>query len=875
MRGASGDSELEQQLVKDLKAVARLHWNDPDGFEFGWLPGLTEILDLSDGEDEVQRLRRRLQDLAMEASEDEKASKPRYNRSLAGAWTVLLGLNEKWGAKELSERRAYMKRNWRTKRNEESATVDAFTKNQEPEIYKALSKRLLRSHQSKGGRTALRLTTPRKMPQVKPAPWPDPEHVPVEGQEIVILIAAQAMRRGPASQLAKLVREFAPYWRATETMVYALEGSYKAIWRAGLLHDYKNFRPLPAGYAGGLVHATEIVIAGAEASPRRTAHVVFLIDPHEDSSLYPATSSLKRECLLTNTAFLTNYEGAARWFRLEWGRRVAEGDEPNASDLLLRRPADGFSESSGLAHSARVLALAAHDRHKRALMDFADTYADLFERHYQQRWATRVSGHLLNGGSIFDEEYAEDIFYDVKGQKREDLKALIEEKTFGWEVEGRECGPGSVNWVQQLTRGRQGGVIQLARKVLDNECDTVLFFQDPETPREHDMEIQVLDRAAEMADNHCLLLYDEQSAARWADNVSVCLDGEDAAGATTLVEAYRRVFGVELVLAEPGPADEEDDDKATWRQITRTAATLVVGALRSARRRRAEEGEPVRFGLPWGGAVYDVLGAVDEDQKETSEDDGAEHEFERVLAGALGLQEFVDEKKDVKDLHEDRQYALRAREWPPAPKAPQPFRRDELRIIPTVGVIGARDRSLESYSLVERAVKILGGSGVTYPASAFALKQNARDDPLGEPPDEDWKRLDVLLLSAAPMQPDRSGVALATALPADLAESYGDCLGAVSTIYLEQAAEGVAQRKHHSYKQVGIKLEQIRKLRKDSNANIVLVNGAEKDEGRRNACWAALKAGIATTFVTDRAFAWAVLEREIPELSRSDHSHAR
>ena len=433
-------------------------------------------------------------------------------------------------------------------------------------------------------------------------------------------------------------------------------------------------------------------------------------------------------------------------------------------------------------------------------------------------------------------------------------------------------GPGSIDWIQQLTRGRQGGVIQLARKVLKNECDTVLFFQDAETPREHDMEIQVLDRAAQMADSHCLLLYDEQSAARWADNVSVCLDAEQATGATTLVEAYRRVFGVELVLAEPDPGyptpDDESSDKTIWRHITRTAATHVVGALRAARVRRAERGEPVRFGIPWGGAVHDVLGAVDEDWEGIA--DGDEGEPERVLSGAIGLQDFVDENEDGKGLHYERQYAVRAKQWPPAPKAPQPYGADELRVIPTVGVIGARDRSLESHSLVERAVKILGGGKVTYPESAFALKKNARDNPLGETPDEDWRKLDVLLLSAAPMasRPDSNGAALATALPADLAESYADCLGAIGTIYLEQGDNDVAQRQHHSYEQVGIKLEQIRKLRKNGEAKVVLVNGAEKNEDRRRACWAALKAKVATTFVTDKDFAWEVLEEEIPELSR-------
>jgi hypothetical protein len=84
----------------------------------------------------------------------------------------------------------------------------------------------------------------------------------------VILIAAQATRQGPASELAKLVREFAPYWRASKTMVYALEGSYKEIWRAGPMDDYKDFAALPAEFDGGLMYATKVVIAAAETSRR-------------------------------------------------------------------------------------------------------------------------------------------------------------------------------------------------------------------------------------------------------------------------------------------------------------------------------------------------------------------------------------------------------------------------------------------------------------------------------------------------------------------------------------------------------------------------------------------------------------------------------
>ncbi len=864
MPRVQGKSDVEL-LAKELSAVARLKWSDPDQFDFGRLEILARLLALTEEPGGVRRLRLRLAQLAQQVRAEEEKEPREHGNSYASAWIVLLALDEQWQGEPLKRRREWLCQRWLTKFGTPVETTDSFRTNQEPRIYKELAAQLLAAEgdETHPGR---RRTKRKRMPPVEPASWPVKDRRPADGTEIVVLVAAPALRAGPASALVKLVREFEPHWRATNTMIYALEGSYKEIWRAGLLHDYADFVPLPAGFFGGLVHATEIVVAAAEA--KLTTHVVYFIDPHDTSALYPATSSLKRECILTYTAFLTTYQGAARWFRLEWARRVADGESPRAQSLLVPRPRAGFPAGRGLEDEPGELALAAHDRNKRAMMDFADSYSELIEHYFPKRWATRVTGHLLNGGSVFDEEYAQDILYDVKREAREPLMDRIEDKTFAWEVEERERGPGTVDWIRQLTRGRQGGVVQLARKVLKDECNTVIFFQDAETPREHDMEIQVLDRAAQLADKNCLLLYDPRSAGRWAENVSVCLDRDRTHSATTLTEAYRRVFGVELVLAhaaaenppDPPPSRRtQSDDDDIWDRITSTAASYLVGLLAAAKRRHGEHGVPVRLGFPWGGAIRDVLGRL--------RDDAAEG----PLAEALGLHEFVD-RRPATELYNARGYARGEGRWPPlsGPGAPLRFGRDELRVISTVGLIGSRDRSLESHALVDLAVSILGGEAVPYLESAFVFREG-REDPFRRAPERDWENLDVLILTAAPLKKRPLTGALATALPTDLAVHYEGAEGAVGTIYLEQHGDGIRQREHESYSQAGIKMDQIRTLRK-AGGEVVLISGADMgddDHARVRAARAALKARLASAFVTDETFAWAVLTRELPQLAPS------
>jgi len=853
-------------IAEELPRLAHHDWRKADRINLDDFPELSEQLGLAEGAEGVQELRDRLCDVRDAIAAEEEASPPRFQQSIALAMETLLGLGEGQDL-GLGERRSWIAARWKTRasRGQKSfAGGDAFRNNSEKSVYEAVASHLL-NLAPQSGATAQRLTTPQDLPDLPRPPWPTPDYEPGPSQEVVILIATPQMRHGTRSGLAKLVREFEPYWRETKTIIYSLDGSYRELWRAGLLHDYEHFAALPAGFDGGLVHATEIVVAAAEARPVRPCHVVYLIDPRDISSIYPATASIKRECLITQTPFLTSYTGAASWFRLEWARSVGERPGPSASRLLLGHPARGFSAGSGLEEPIGALALAAHDRHKRAMMEFADEHRELMGSGFGERWATRVTGHLLNGLSLYDGQYVDDILYDVSGQRRDALIAEIEAKSFAWQEQNRGQGPGSLGWIKQLTRGRQGGVVQLARKVLGGECRTVIFFQDAETPREHDMEIQVLDRAAQLPASDCLMLYDRGSASRWAENLSLARQ-PGGASAVTLVEAYRRVFGVELVLAYPPPArrrtDEGGEEKRNlWSEITLTAATYVVGLLKeiSVERTKAGSAEPLRLGIPWGGTPREIIGAV----PVVGDASPSPTPLKGGFASAVGINEFVQQNAAA-DLFVARSSAVRLGTWPSAPTEPwpAPFHAEQLRIISTVGVVGARDRALESHALATQAAQVLGGTPVHFPESAYAMRHH--ENASGSAPEADWDKLDVVLANAAPLKkrPVRTAktAAITTALPTDLADFYDGAAGAVGTIYLEKNGEA---RESDSYRQVGISLERLRQ-RREAGAEVILVNGVDNGPARRKAALAALRANFASTFITDPDFAWAVLQTHSP-----------
>src|SRR5450830_1068851 len=64
-----------------------------------------------------------------------------------------------------------------------------------------------------------------------------------------------------------------------------------------------------------------------------------------------------------------------------------------------------------------------------------------------------------------------------------------------------------------------GGDAQIAELVLDGACQKVIFFEDPHVARQHEADIQLMERAVWSAGARCSCLNSPAMAAQWAQAV--------------------------------------------------------------------------------------------------------------------------------------------------------------------------------------------------------------------------------------------------------------------------------------------------------------------------------------------------------------------
>jgi methylglyoxal synthase len=846
------NADLEE-LARELRAVTRFSWTEPDDFDFDVLPILERAVDKRSPNlthpERLDALRALLEEATADlASKEALRSTPELKPKSIAAEAMFM-LEERWWTVSLTDRYEWIRKRWKRKHKGEIvelASARSYRVNQEDPFLADFAAHM--AGKSDGGGAKPRKASPRR--RSVPA-WPDTPK-PGADQEMVLLLASPAMRNGPASPLVKLVREFEPYWRISRPLIFAVEGAYKEIWRAGLLHDYDQFVSLPSGIDGGVVHATELVVAAESHGHERTC-VIYLMDPRDPASLYPETGALKRECLLAQTAYLNSYHGATRWLTLEWaclpGGQRRRGSAPPL--VVPREAALEIDENLGEADDG--IALAAHDRHKLKLMRFAEEHADLLSNDFDVRYATEATGHLLNGGSI-DEISHQFGYFEMEGVDRAEESAEIDELQEAWRERRPADGRlGSEGWASLLTHGRRGGVIQLSRRVLDKACQTVVFFQDGQTPREYDMDMEVLDRATQMTNADCLLMHDNRSAQRWARNRTRCAELGQLPDPLTLVNAYQRRFGVELVLAHP-PVGEEARSRGsraqseTWSQVARMAAIHLLSSIVTVVKRRRAQYQPARVGFSWGGVMQDIVGGP----KRPGE-----------LRRALAMRSEID-RLDGERLSSAREGAIAEGGWPQDNASPQPSASDTIRdsdllVIPTVGLVGSNQPAAEAQAIAARAAKLLGGRALTYPELAFKFLEGGDD---GEPVDiqHEWDELDVLVCNCDVVR-EHPGERL-VGLPDEIYDAVKDADGVFGTIYLGGGNDTVEEVKPGRFRQTGISFEQVKRLAKrPDGAEVILVAGAREE--RQRPAWAALEANLVSTLVTDPRFAWELLEHDL------------
>ena len=242
--------------------------------------------------------------------------------------------------------------------------------------------------------------------------------------------------------------------------ILALGQTHDALVASGVLADYPGLKRLPTRRDGGLIHLVAAVVSGDPA--RRLDAMLYLLDPDDPTSVFPEGQALKRECVIHETVFVSTAAHAREWFELA---RVERGCPPNR---MLDAQFD---------FAAQTIALVAHDALKTEMVEFVRQRIGFFDR-FRRRIATGTTGSLLN-----------------------DLAA--------------ELGVPHQPWVDRYHSGPLGGDAEIALEVLENRCQRILFFEDPHVARQHEADIQLLERSARITTERTYCISDRASAQTW------------------------------------------------------------------------------------------------------------------------------------------------------------------------------------------------------------------------------------------------------------------------------------------------------------------------------------------------------------------------
>ncbi|SFS17402.1 hypothetical protein SAMN05216570_3546 [Dyella sp. OK004] len=246
--------------------------------------------------------------------------------------------------------------------------------------------------------------------------------------------------------------------------LHAVGRTYDAIASTDLLAGYAGLVRYPYGREGGLMKLVAEVV-GLPESGRVLDGAIYLINPVNPSSIFPEAVALKRQCVIHQKPFISTVASACDWVELE---RIRAGFAPDPN-------ADGFH-----ALEAQTLALIAHDAMKPQMLTYAAEHFDLLSR-FAHRVATGTTGQRLN---------------ELAWSR-------------GW--------PAERNWVHRYQSGPMGGDAQIADLVLERRCQRVLFFEDSHVARQHEADIQLLERAVTTVTDDAVCITSPVVAKRWAE----------------------------------------------------------------------------------------------------------------------------------------------------------------------------------------------------------------------------------------------------------------------------------------------------------------------------------------------------------------------
>lgn len=284
------------------------------------------------------------------------------------------------------------------------------------------------------------------------------------------LIANRAHQDAPDSALVQLLQQTGPALEQLGAELIVVGRTLDAIQRHGLLPDYPHLIRFPYGREGGLM---KLVARVVEHDPLRAVDaVIYLIDPVDPSSVFPEAAALKRQCVIHRKPFLTTLASAREWLQLSAAQQCGAAT-------------GGTGALPGTDFGGEAIALIAHDAMKPAMLQLVRQHFPLLQR-FGRRYATGTTGGQLN--------------------------LLAAELS----------GTAQDHWTHRCLSGPLGGDAQLAEMVLDRQIRRIIFLEDPHVARQHEADIQLLERAARTVGDFAQVVSEAGQADRWLQQLANC-----------------------------------------------------------------------------------------------------------------------------------------------------------------------------------------------------------------------------------------------------------------------------------------------------------------------------------------------------------------
>jgi methylglyoxal synthase len=277
------------------------------------------------------------------------------------------------------------------------------------------------------------------------------------------LAASRSHQDAPDSALVRLLREaHAAIHTHLQPQFIVVGRTLDAIRARGLLPAYPFIERFPYGREGGLMMLVSRIVDTDRT--KALDAIIYLMDPVDPSSNFPEALALKRQCVIHGKPFLSTLAGAREWLELE---AVAAGAAP---DPALYATFTFQTES---------IALIAHDAMKGRMLELVEKHFAMLDR-FAMRYATGTTGGLLN--------------------------------QLAQKIKGVDAGR---HWVKPFQSGPLGGDAQIAELILNRQCRRVLFLEDPHVARQHEADIQLLERAARTVTDFASCSSDANGVERW------------------------------------------------------------------------------------------------------------------------------------------------------------------------------------------------------------------------------------------------------------------------------------------------------------------------------------------------------------------------